>query len=361
MAEKKKTPSTVWLRIIGFLSGTALIHLGEVLKGYFEKNKIEGFWHTAFANTLIELGIGLFVAVAVSWIFDWAYHKITFGEPIEEIEDKIKELSVTVGNFNQVLKSAQKNGIAAIYRRRSSTEKEHWKDRVGNVVKNANKFLFVFARSLDDILPFKHRHDGLSIEIMKCLERGVKITFILANTFDKDADFRIECERRDGDNAISLYSASRDTIKQLLEIADKLKAYNQLSVKLLKRTPPFAMFMSENIAIIEPYLPYIEGGQGLIFEIDSKRDIYEAHYCSYQELFKDAEPVFKVMQRWVDRQTDESEKTRYHKYLPFAEKMALYRVELIEHPDVVFTEKNHSHEDSKITNHSQEYSRSIDA
>lgn len=230
--------------------------------------------------------------------------------------------------------------VSAIYRRSTVEERVQWKARIRKVISDADKHLLIAARTLDEILPPKKRSDGLAATVINLLEKRGKVFVMLANTFDDDAGFKIECKERDPGNPRPLYRATRDTVIQLLDMAREFKAYDRLTVRLSKMSPAYAMFMTEHAAVIEPYLPYREGGEGMVFEINrdrshplgdkslpGARNPYDAHYLSFRKLFEKAEPVYQVLSRYHEARP-EGTAGAYQMYLPPAEEMAKHCLDL---------------------------------
>ena len=121
---------------------------------------------------------------------------------------------------------------------------------------------------------------------------------------------------------------------QILEGADRLGAYDRVTLRLSFRTPPFALFMTEKRAVIEPYLPYQDGGDGLVFELARGADrtlggsssanvagsVYDAYFRTYRKLFEQSENVHAVMSTYVETRK-EGTTSAYVDFLPMAEKM----------------------------------------
>jgi hypothetical protein len=364
--------------------GMLLIGLGNWLKphppGPIDYNFL------IFTEVLIDLGIGLFVAAIVSIIFDVWYHKMTFGEPLSDLDVKVQSLSFVVKdlttsattitssvtglnltvddmttrmsdkvaflgqsvtdlttrvtqmgemvvNFNKVLKSTQENGIHAIYRRRTEPEIMEWKDRIRSTLTNANKYILITGRTLDDILPVRNKANGI-YSILEEKAKSVPIIFLFADTFNADSDFRIEAKDRAGEHAPSLYVRTRDSITQILDLSNSISERTFISIRLLKKGPPFALFMTEKSAIIEPYLPYLEGGESIVYEIQSSnnnavssavvsKNLHSAHKQCFGKLYGNSIHISDVLDEYVkQREQDRPEIVeRFTVYQQIAKKL----------------------------------------
>jgi hypothetical protein len=330
-------------RWVVLLTGLALVLVGHYYKPYYGTESLPTI---VFTEILIDVGIGFFVAAVVSVMFDVWYHRTLFGEPIEEIDNKVKGLNSTVSNmtltinnittavdnmtetvvgFTPVLKSAQANGISAIYRRNTDQEIIEWKDRVRTTVKNANKYVFIMGRTLDEILPVRHKENGIYGVLSE--KAQVPVIFLLADTFDQKGDFRLETMDRAGVNARSLYDRTRDTVKQILDLANGIED-PLISVGLLKKGPPFALFMTERSAIIEPYLPYLEGGRSIIYEVHSNdaaplasslisASLHHAHKSCFGKLYNESRLISEVIDEYVKEKEHKGESDEVENYRPY--------------------------------------------
>jgi hypothetical protein len=303
-------------QIIFIVVGVSVILFSHLLIDKFSTSKI-----LVIGFKLIEdLGIGLFVAAVVSLFFDIWYHESIFGEPIEDIDQKVKavsqtidQMSSTVADFNQVLKSAHANGIHAIYRRKTDQEIIEWKDQVRSTLTNAKKYILIMGRTLDEILPARNKDNGL-FSILEDKANDVPIIFLLADTFIEDSDFRLEASDRAGEHASSLYVRTRETIKQILALSESRRDQGYISIRLLKKGPPFALFMTEKSALIEPYLPYLEGGESIVYEVHASstlsmsstvvsKNLHSAHKLCFSKLYSKARHVSDAINEYVNKRS----------------------------------------------------------
>lgn len=318
-----------------FIVGAILIGVGELVSDMAKE-------------LLVHIGTAFIVAGLVSIVFDLWYHKSVFGDPVRSIQDRVKEVgehldvldgqvtdfkenlgatraefrkfNLTIETFAQVLQATQANGIVSIFRRLTDEEKYKWKVLVSGRLQDSTEFIFLMGRTFFELLPLLHKENGIR-DIL--LERGsnVPIVVVLPDTYDRQAEFRRETELLlpGGDNA-AIYTRSRYSLRQFLDIANECrvrKSENKLfAVRLLRRSLPFALMMTEKSAIVEPYLPYKGSGEGLIFEIKAGTNLYQSYKECFQRLFLEALPVDDVLREYVDRKPDA--KDRYQHYLEIA-------------------------------------------
>jgi hypothetical protein len=334
-------------RWIILLVGLILVLGGNFYKPHLPNEQLIS--RIIISEITVDLGIGLLVAAVVSLMFDVWYHKTFFGEPIEDIDQKVRNLndsvskmSETVIDFNQVLKSAQANGIHAIYRRNTEQEKIEWKERVRSTIKGANKYVLIMGRTLDELLPMRNRENGIYNTLLD-RAKDVPIIFLVANTFDKEGDFRLETIKSIGEeHASSLYTRTRDSIKQILDLTETLKDQSLISVRLLKKGPPFALFMSEKSAMIEPYLPYHDGGESIIYEIHANsasqvvstyisKSLHHAHKQCFGKLYNDAKHISEVIDEYVAVKSKEGPGVaqRYMRHQGIARKLKVEEEKII--------------------------------
>jgi hypothetical protein len=300
--------------------GLTCIIIGNLFNPHQGGTEYANLTAIILSEIVIDFGIGLFVASAVSLIFDVWYHRALFGEPVEDIDNKVKALSSSVSDmastvidFNQVLKSTQANGIHAIYRRKTDQEILEWKDRIKYTISNSNQYVFIMGRTLDTVLPSKYKDNGIySILAEKIKE--VPIIFLFADPFDSESDFRLEAKERAGDHDNSLYVRTRDSIKQILDLSERQRDSSQISVRLLKKGPPFALFMTEKTALIEPYLPYLEGGESIVYEVHANnaitspstvvsKNLHSAHKVCFGKLYSHSRHISEALDEYVERKS----------------------------------------------------------
>ena len=223
---KKLSKYTIWAGIIGI----SLLILGVIGEDVIPN---------ILSKIFIELGLGFLVASIVSKLFDEVYHRVAFLEPINEIDNKIKEVSLsvselnklssdkieestknlvqTVSNFNQVVKFTQEQRIIEIRKRKTGNTNIDWMNSIKSCIQESQKFLFVIARSLDTLIPTKSNEDGLLEEIQEIiLNKNIITIFILANTFDNKSGFFDECLVRDPVKPSAIYDYSRHTVVKLV-------------------------------------------------------------------------------------------------------------------------------------------------
>jgi hypothetical protein len=178
------------------------------------------------------------------------------------------------------------------------------------------------GRSLDDLLPEnpKHIKDGILPTITAA--KGLPILVLFADVFDQDSEYRREAGDRAKDLASSLYGRTRRSIRQLLELAEELDYHLQLAIRVTKDGPPFALVMNEQNAIVEPYLPYLEGGSGLIYETRSivsteagSSTLHNAHKLSFGKMWTNSRYLDDAIREFVARKPNEPETVkRYGHY-----------------------------------------------
>src|SRR5262249_18311533 len=140
------------------LAGFTLLLIGNIFRPHPPDTPSVAL--LVFVELAIDLGIGLFVAAAVSMMFDLWYQKQMVSDPLGEIVEKIQDTSKVIGDlgqevveFNPLLRSARVNAIHALYRRSSPTEVIDWRNRVKERMISAEQYILVMGRSLDDLLP----------------------------------------------------------------------------------------------------------------------------------------------------------------------------------------------------------------
>jgi hypothetical protein len=295
-------------------------------------------------TVVFDLGMGLFVAAVVSLVFDLWYQQTVIGTPlnqlharVETLAGSVERLGATVVDFNQVLKAAQANGIHAIYRRNTSDEVAAWKQRVRSTIVEARNYILIMGRSLDDLLPYGHVERGVYREIADQATRGVPVVFLFADTFSLESDFRRETLVRTQTeaNAYTLYLRNRESIKQLLDLAREFDGKASISIRLLIHGPPFALFMNETTAIIEPYLPYLVGGEGIVYEVRPtsaapgasaymSTSLHHSHRLCFTKLHTEARNVADGLAELVARREKQGKSTSLHRdYHKIAETLEL--------------------------------------
>jgi hypothetical protein len=283
----------------------------------------------AAADIARDLGMGLLVAAFVSIMFDLWYQKQMVGDPLGNIDTKIRdastalsELSTTVSSLSPILKAARANGINAIYRRSSQQEIMAWQERIKTCVTRAEQYVLFAGRSLDDLFPETHTENGI-LETVANASQKVPMLFIFADVFDRQSSYRQEAAIRAKDNAISLYGRTRSSIKQLLDIfqeSDKRK----IAIRLATIGPPYALVMTEKTAIVESYLPYLQGGTGLVYEADATIEgsaiaasVHRDHQASFRELWMNSRALADGIKDFLQRKADSND--------PKAERLSKYR------------------------------------
>lgn len=290
----------------------------------------------ALKATLLHIGTAIIVAGLVSAFFDIWYHKAMFADPVDNIQEKVStlqsgvreldkqvvefgkslgatrdsfsDLQVNVQTFAQVFRATNDNGITSIMMRHHGNDRAHWKEEVRKRVSAADDFVVLMARTFSELLPLTHGHNGLKEAI---IEKGRKaqIVVLLPDTYSKDGQFRIETEAiASGPAASAHYARTRDTVREILDIARIIRSSgaeeNSLSIRLCKRSPPFAMIMTEKCAIIEPYLPYKSSGNSLVFEVKASSNIYRSHKESFQRMYSESQNVIDVLNAYLERKPD---------------------------------------------------------
>ncbi len=299
---------------------------------------------------LIHIGIGLVVACLVASIFDRLYHDELIGKPLREIQTKIEaaqeglenfrkelsELEQTVVKHNTVLRMSKEEGIIAMYRRNS----QEFKDAAAKAVSEAKEFVYTVGRSHRTMLIEDGDYPGWLMDTLLnriSLVEGLTIKVLLANTFDKDSGYRKQLSLLPTEGR-ARYLASRDTAFGLLRFVDEKVRSPNVSIKLMKDTPPYALLMTEDRAFVEHYLPSQRGGAYLVYEIEKPKpgarrekesavNLHDVFRLDFLALYNQGEPLALVLRNYLERKKEEFGgdlsqhlKEIVEKYMPAADK-----------------------------------------
>lgn len=328
--------------------GAVLIHVGNVGAEYVKE--AQSFWLKVAPKTGVDLGIGFIVAAFVSIIYDVAVHRTSFLQPVEklskDVEEKTDVLIGTVGEFNVILKSAYEMNVHAIYQRQSDADMSAWGLKVENAVSEAKEFVYIAGRTLEELFPPVEdgRRQHISETIRSKLQNNdiKRVRFVLADAYDRESLFRHECRKRSKIerlmSATALFHPARFTAQKVLGIIrelgirdseddekkdDEKQGRGQLRLRISRVPLPYALVMTENILIIQHYLPYTNGRHGVVIEIrkggTNTSNLYNLYRSSYEELFRDSfkceERLVKYVERKPESQEDTKEERLYLEYL----------------------------------------------
>lgn len=300
-------------------------------------------------STVAHIGTAIIVAGLVSAIFDIWYHKKIFGDPVESIrihiqtvqeqvleldaqvltfgnnlgrtQEQFQQLNQTVETFAQVLKATQQNGILSILRRHSDEDRSRWRKEVQKRVSASETEILLMGRSFSDLLPTSRQDNGIRKTLVE-YARTHQIVVLLPDTFSKQSQYRIELETvASGAHLTELYTRPRETLRVVLDMVKELTLSNghspNFAIKLATRSIPFALVMTEKVGIIEPYIPYQESGESIVFEVKAQANIYRSHRESFRQLFMSGTHVADALSDYIARKPDAS--IRYEQLLPIAE------------------------------------------
>lgn len=296
-----------------------------------------------------HIGTAIIVAGLVSAIFDIWYHKKIFGDPVESIRnhvqtvqaqvldldrqvtqfsmnlgntrDQFQQLHQTVETFAQVLKATQQNGILSILRRNTDEERARWKSEVQRRVAASETEILLMGRSFSDLLPTTRQENGLRKTLIE-YARTHRIVVLLPDTFSKRAQYRVELETvTSSAHLTELYTRPRETLRIVLDMIKELGGEQadlpNFAVKLTTSSIPFALVMTERVGIIEPYIPYQESGESIVFEVRAQASIYHSHHESFRQLFVSGTHVADALRAYIERKPDAL--VRYEQLLQLAE------------------------------------------
>ncbi|HEX8267111.1 MAG TPA: hypothetical protein VF596_17040 [Pyrinomonadaceae bacterium] len=320
----------LFLFVVGII-GLVLIHIGNVWSIEIQGVSV---WYKVAPKTVLDLGIGFVVAAIVSGLFDITFHQSSFGKPVQEIErrvkilfgqvevnaeklsssveGKLKDTIETVGELNSILKSASQLNINAIQKRQNRSEMNDWRDRVEKIVDEAQEFVYIAGKTLEELFSTKTDEPNLNTLIENKLQNGNTIfKFVFANPYDTDSCFRQECEERrlKRGNPSEIWHQTKRTVEQILKIKyEGQSPINQqkVQIKINKELFPFVIVITEKCLLVQHYLPYVSGRDGLVIEITKTDDedqthLYNIYKKSYEIFFNKSESVKPVFERYVAR------------------------------------------------------------
>lgn len=261
-----------------------------------------------------------------------------------EFESKVNKIGDSIIDFEIVLKSARENGIESFHRRDTSEEKAKWSNRIRNVILESNEYIFLMGRTLDSLMPAKNADAGIKPALTERVHNNVPLIVLLPDTFCDDAGstFRREARERARDSASSLYAPTRDTVRQILQIAQGVNstAMHLVSLRLLSYGPPFFLLMNEKTCILEVYLPYREGGEGLIIEMNRNtlnkpvnfrgQDTYTSIRQSFSKLYGEGKLTSLAIQTYKTRHQHAVDSNRYDDILEVALKLESHDQKAVE-------------------------------
>ena len=336
---KKHQRRAVLTAVLTLIIGSAVVILADAV---LKENHL-------LYSTVAHIGTAIIVAGLVSAIFDIWYHKKIFGDPVESIrghiqtvqkqvleldsqvlnfgvnlgktQDQFQQLNQTVETFAQVLKATQQNGILSILRRHSDEDRSRWRKEVQKRVAASETEIFLMGRSFSDLLPTSRQDNGLRKTLVDYAKTH-RIVVLLPDTFSKTSQYRTELETvASGAHLTELYTRPRETLRVVLDMVRELTLMHgqppRLAVKLATRSIPFALVMTEKVGIIEPYIPYQESGESIVFEVKAQVNIYRSHRESFRQLFMSGTHVADALHGYIERKHDAS--IRYEQLLPIAE------------------------------------------
>lgn len=321
--EWKKT-ATIFLALL--LIGGAFITIGQMV--------VSGV--ALLGHVLIHIGTAFIVAGVVSAIFDIWYHKHVFGDPVQSInkavqtafehlrqfneqvtdikaninttQSELKSLHQSVHTFAQILKATNESGVVAISRRVTDDEKRDWHSQVRMSIDSAERFVFLFGRTFFELLPYGRPERGIR-DLLTDKARSMLIVVLLPDTYNVQGEYRREiCSSVQGDVA-ELYRRPRVALQEFLKIAEEAaNSKVNIAIKLLTRTSPFALIMTEREAIIEPYLPYCPSGNSLIMQVRSDAKLYSAYKDSFIHLYREGRHVDEVLSEYCSRKSSAADR-----------------------------------------------------
>lgn len=284
---KSPLPFTLW--VVGvLLLALFLIVLPEVTQA-LSTSAENADWPRFALSLAHEVGLALLIALIVSLIYDLFYHRTRFEETFhrlhngfERSERRTEEMqnllqSHIAQTHNSLLKSVRESlqdvdllrqlSVASLFRRCAPSFKpmgaearpfsEDLKRVIVDEVKRADKFIYLMGRAFDDSISNAEQ----PLWLWNALDDAIRskphleIRVLIGNTLPLQSvqkrEYRYSMKAT---AAKQLLERSRQTLGFLLHNLAQSVATNA-KVRLLNQPPAFFCLITENSAVLQPYLP----------------------------------------------------------------------------------------------------------
>lgn len=326
-------------RLILFLTfalGVVLILVGNI---WVVPETAPGFYKI-LPKIVHDLGIALLIAPIVSRLFDMTLQHLEFVEPVKGIQGNTEQLLTQaetraqeltklvnkqlentiqkVGDLNSILKSSSELKITALYQRNTDPEMKNWRERVTELVSDAEKYVYIAGRTLNELFPTDvDEQPMITLIESKLQQKPIEFSFVFANPYDQDSHFRTECKQRRPQDPSGIWQQAIHSIEQVLNLKYDERIFpnqKKLNVKIHKDLFPFVIVITDKSLIVQHYLPFINGRYGITIEVllektdTDPNNLHNLYKKSFEAISAQAEEAKLVFERYILRKPKVIEK-----------------------------------------------------
>ena len=313
LAQKRKSKSyTKWVFYSIGITGVFLLVMSPIIDNTLshEANSASSAgaspWHI-IAELCRDFGIAFLTAIVVARAFDIIYHRQMFIEPlnntytkvqqsyesIEHTNDQLKEQNIALKqqliNFNSILKTAQEEGIVAIYRR----DEANLKADIELAIANADRYLYIQGQTFKRLLVQGVGREQFGINAVGNRLRDqpdLRVRICLSNTFDKNSHARLGLTKEEE-------GGSRESVLDIFEALSKLAKHIEYNIclRLTAENPMYGILLTEDCLFLEHYTPNSSDSTILVFKSLSNKSLHRAtnHFSSNRKLHETYMSIFE--------------------------------------------------------------------